>query len=216
VKLRFGVISGDSHVNEPPDLWTSRLPAGLRERAPHVIETRSGASAWVVEDTERPMPMGLNSVHYWWQKGKYDRSNYRDKYAEIRIRGVKYDDILSGSWDPKARLVELDEDHVDAEVLYNGAGIWPAIKNIHDRELNLSCFRAYNDWISEFESEDPERLVGNAACRSPASTTPSTSCTGPATAWACAPARWRATRAVATPSPAPTTTASGPRWWSGR
>jgi uncharacterized protein len=160
MKLKYGVISADSHINEPPDLWTARLPASLKERGPHVIETRSGADAWVVEDTERPMPLGLNSVHYWWQKGKYDRSNYREKFEEIRVKGVKYDDILTGSFDPKARVTELDEDKVDAEILYNGAGIWPAIKNIRDDRLNLACFKSYNDWLSEYQSYDPERLVG--------------------------------------------------------
>jgi predicted TIM-barrel fold metal-dependent hydrolase len=30
----YALISSDSHVIEPPDLWTERLPEGLRDRAP--------------------------------------------------------------------------------------------------------------------------------------------------------------------------------------
>jgi hypothetical protein len=30
------IISADSHVMEPAELWTSRLPASLREHAPEV------------------------------------------------------------------------------------------------------------------------------------------------------------------------------------
>ena len=31
------LISVDDHVLEPPDLWTSRLPAKYHEQAPHLI-----------------------------------------------------------------------------------------------------------------------------------------------------------------------------------
>ena len=30
---RYRLISADSHVTEPPDLWTTRVPASLRDRA---------------------------------------------------------------------------------------------------------------------------------------------------------------------------------------
>ena len=30
------VISSDSHVFEPPDLWTTRIDSRFRERAPHM------------------------------------------------------------------------------------------------------------------------------------------------------------------------------------
>jgi len=38
-------ISVDDHVVEPPDLWSSRLPAKLRERGPHVVREK-GVWAW--------------------------------------------------------------------------------------------------------------------------------------------------------------------------
>jgi len=30
------VLSADSHVLEPPDLWTTRMQAKFRDRAPHL------------------------------------------------------------------------------------------------------------------------------------------------------------------------------------
>jgi hypothetical protein len=33
-----GVVSADSHVMEPGDLWEERLPARFRDRSPRVIE----------------------------------------------------------------------------------------------------------------------------------------------------------------------------------
>ena len=35
---KHNLISADSHVNEPADLWTSRVPSSLVERVPHVGE----------------------------------------------------------------------------------------------------------------------------------------------------------------------------------
>jgi predicted TIM-barrel fold metal-dependent hydrolase len=159
MKLKYRAISADSHINEPPDLWERRLPARYKERAPHVIDTPSGSNAWVVEGAEKPLPLGFNAVNYRAQK-RYDRYEFRKKFEEYRFKGVRFDNILPGSFDPVARLQEIDEDKVDAEVLYNGAQLWPAIKNLQDRAFSLACFKAYNDWIAEFESVDPNRLIG--------------------------------------------------------
>ena len=52
------LISADSHVIEPPDLWTSRLPAKFRDRAPRHERMELG-DAWVIPGT-KPFPFGLN------------------------------------------------------------------------------------------------------------------------------------------------------------
>ncbi|MBW2363081.1 MAG: hypothetical protein JRG84_19465, partial [Deltaproteobacteria bacterium] len=39
---KHGVVSADSHVMEPDDLWQERLPRAFRDRAPHVIENPAG------------------------------------------------------------------------------------------------------------------------------------------------------------------------------
>ena len=31
------LISSDSHVSEPPDLWVERIDTKYRDRAPHVV-----------------------------------------------------------------------------------------------------------------------------------------------------------------------------------
>jgi predicted TIM-barrel fold metal-dependent hydrolase len=36
------LISADSHVNEPGDLWVERIDKQFRERAPRVVENPSG------------------------------------------------------------------------------------------------------------------------------------------------------------------------------
>jgi predicted TIM-barrel fold metal-dependent hydrolase len=75
-------------------------------------------------------------------------------------KGLRYEDILPGSYDPAARVKEQQEDRVDAEVLYTSPPLWGGIKQMRDTELRLACFRAYNDWIAEFSAYDPARLTG--------------------------------------------------------
>src|SRR6266508_1492959 len=60
------IISADSHVIEPPDLWEKRLPASLRDRAPKFPEAREGVGihkhpgAW--NPAERVKEMATDGV----------------------------------------------------------------------------------------------------------------------------------------------------------
>src|SRR6516165_1955825 len=57
---QYRLISADSHVNEPPDLWTSRVPAEYRDRAPR-IERFDDGDAWVLEGVADPITFGMNA-----------------------------------------------------------------------------------------------------------------------------------------------------------
>lgn len=63
-----------------------------------------------------------------------------------------------GGHDPSARLGEMAVDGVRAEVLYPTLGL--RLFGLDDAELQRRCFRRYNDWIAEFCSTDPGRLLG--------------------------------------------------------
>jgi len=155
-------ISSDSHVNEPPDLFVDRVPSALRDRAPHCVDQDNGGQAWVIEDVEEPLGLGLTAVNFRAQR-RFDRSNFKEKFLEYRDgirRGVRFEDILPGSFDPVARLVEQDEDHVQAELLYASPSVWAGVKATRDPALRLACFRAYNDWLAEFSRHAPDRLIG--------------------------------------------------------
>jgi uncharacterized protein len=143
----YRLISGDSHVNEPPDLWTSRVPARHRDRAPHMERLEQG-DAWILDGVPEPISFGMNAV-----AGKAPE--------EIR-RWVRFEDIAHGGWDPAVRVQELDADGVDAEVLYPTPRLSQSIHANPDAELHLALVRAYNDWLSEYCSHDPSRLLGLA------------------------------------------------------
>ena len=112
----YRLVSGDSHVLEPPDLWTSRVPEKFRERAPHMVSLPQG-DAWIIEGALDPINFGLN------QCGGLPR--------EKRVGWIRWEDVRKAGYDPAARLAELDQDGVDADILYptprlgNGRERWP-------------------------------------------------------------------------------------------
>jgi predicted TIM-barrel fold metal-dependent hydrolase len=147
----YDLISADAHVVEPGDIFESRLPVGLRERAPK-LQPWNGGSAWFVEDVQ-PVPFVVSTT---------TGSGYRVDHRREGEAAVGFDDVMPALYDPIERIKAQDADSVSAEVLYGYPYLWDAIKQVDDAELRLACARAYNDWLAEFCSHDPNRLIGVA------------------------------------------------------
>lgn len=140
---KYHLISADSHVNEPGDLWVDRVPSSLRDRVPRVERFEQG-DAWVIEGMDGPMPIGLNAC-----AGQDPR---------LRQNWVRFDEIRPGGWDPAARVQEIEVAGVDAEVLYPTPRLAQAIYATTDLELHLALVRAYNDWLGEYAAYDLTRF----------------------------------------------------------
>ena len=139
----YHLISADSHVNEPADVFVPRVPAHLRDRAPRVERFEKG-DAWIFEHAPEPLPFGLNAC--------------AGQDTALRQAWVRFEDIRAGGWDPKVRLQEIDRSGVDAEVMYPTPRISHGIFSTEDPELHLAIVRAYNDWLDEYCSYDLERF----------------------------------------------------------
>jgi predicted TIM-barrel fold metal-dependent hydrolase len=63
----------------------------------------------------------------------------------------------SGGSDPKARLADMDADGIDLAVLYPTT---PGLGYVPEADVFVQMSRAYNHWLSEYCSADPNRLVG--------------------------------------------------------
>ncbi len=160
--MEYRAISADGHVNEPPNLFVDRLPAKFKERGPRVIETpNTKGHAWIMEGQQRPSVLGFSCMYFRSSK-RFDRASLIDGFKNIKDRGVRFEEMFPGSWDPAAREKEIVEDKFDAEVIFNGVGtVWNGIKLCPDRELSLACFKVYNEWIAEFQAFSPGRFVCN-------------------------------------------------------
>ena len=137
--MGFLIVDADTHINEPPDLWLKRMPKKFQDRAPQLIERPTGAKAWNFETrqlTVTPLvnAVGTSPVHW-------------------TLFGNSYDVGRPGAWDPAARLADMAVDMVDMHVLFPTYALagGPAFSRT-DRDYQLACLRAYNNWISEFAS----------------------------------------------------------------
>jgi predicted TIM-barrel fold metal-dependent hydrolase len=144
----YSVISADAHLETPPSMWTVRLPAHLRDRAPRVVDLHDGGQGWAIGDGE-PAPLGLNATG-------------GQRYTEFVPRGLSYNDKLPGTGDPAQRLREQDKDGTEAEVLFSTVIGTMLTRMENERELVSACLTAYNDWLSEYCSHAPDRLFGIA------------------------------------------------------
>ncbi len=98
----------------------------------------------------------MESVTLWQERLPADQRDRAPRFAKPEaVHG------RPGGNDPRARLDEMAVDGVSAEVLYPSLGL--QLYALEDVELQESCFRVYNDWVSEYCSIAPQKLVGVAS-----------------------------------------------------
>ena len=146
----YKMISADSHVSEPTDLWVERIDKAYRERAPRLELNPPGLTgAYFIYEGYPPhsLTVGLAA-------GKSP-----EELAEFLKTG-SYADARPGGWDPAERLKDNEIDGVEADVIYTTLGFrlfW-----LKDAGLQRACFRVYNDWLAEYCSYAPKRITGLA------------------------------------------------------
>jgi predicted TIM-barrel fold metal-dependent hydrolase len=146
IASRVQVIDTDTHVTEPADLWTSRVAKKWLDQVPKPeVHPETGHLHWKVAGT------WLASMGYFAYAGWHEYPP--DMPWEL-------DEVDPGAYDPKARLDRMDEYGIHAHVLYpNLIGFESPLFMELGPELSLICTRAYNDFLTDFASADPARLV---------------------------------------------------------
>ena len=141
------VIDADTHLTEPEDLWTARLPARFRDRAPQVrIHPDTNARRWTVGDRWCSLV------------GNYSMAGWREFPPSCP---PSLEEADPACFDAAARLAHMDANRIYAQVLYPNVIAFEghAFMALPDEELKLACVRTYNDYVVEFASIAPERFV---------------------------------------------------------
>lgn len=139
------MISADSHVIEPHDLWTTRVPERFRERVPHLVREEH-TDRLVAESLIMP-PVGL-------------LAGCARADDEVRLEGRWEVDVFEGGYDAASRIVDMDQDGITAEVLYPTLAL--QVYPQPDLDLLVAMLEAYNAWLAEFTAVVPDRLHGVA------------------------------------------------------
>ncbi len=151
------IISVDDHVIEPANVWQDRLPEKFKAEGPRIerrkvknmqfvggVFSYDEASAdedgtwcdwWLVEDLLWPLTRLSAAAGY-----------PRD---EVTVSPITMDDMRKGCWDQKARLEDMDVNHVEASLSFPSFPRFcgQTFLERKDRELGDLCVKAYNDWM---------------------------------------------------------------------
>ena len=143
------LVSADSHVIEPPDLWTARLESTWTDRAPRVIRGDDGNDWWWVDGFR------TNSFAGGTQTGR--------RFAEpgTLVLADQFENVPIEVQNPGAYVAANLTDGVIASVLYPTQHL--VHYKVRNSELLTDCCRAYNDWLAEFCNAVPGRLRGIGA-----------------------------------------------------
>ena len=145
------LLSADNHIVEPPDLWTSRIDAQYRDRAPRLI---SGETAdWYVVEGDKSIGSLGTATH----PGLRLQA---DKPYEISLED-RWENVRPGGYDPDEAVKDMDLDGVEGAVIFPTRGVG-GIWRLEDSGLLSAICRTYNDWIAEFCRPYPDRLKGAA------------------------------------------------------
>lgn len=134
--FNFGqIISADSHVIEPADLWWKAIGHQYGDRTPRLIDEYMG------------------------KKGRFFATGSQVlKLSETEAEIDGMGDLVDAGQVPETRIKFQDQAGVQAEVLN------PTIMMLNltgtDKEVIQASSSAYNDWLSEFTSYSPKRLLG--------------------------------------------------------
>ena len=139
------IISADSHVYEPSDLWWKTLGDKFGERTPRTIINYQGKEGTYFYSGYQGLP--VTRVR--------EGSNPDTEAARVQATEMGFG---ACGYDPEVRVRFQQEAGLDAEVL-NPTTMHAIMRN-PDVEVLKACSEVFNDWESEFMSYDPRRLIG--------------------------------------------------------
>lgn len=127
------VFSADDHISLSEDIFYERLPNGMKDRAPRIMNVEGG-----------------------WVLGVDGKSILVPEFIRVL---TQYDPVPgSHAGDVDARLAALDSEGIDRELAFPNSVLalfgWP------DREVREACFRVYNEYIAEVQEKSGHRIYG--------------------------------------------------------
>jgi len=155
------VVDADTHFSEPHDLWTSRVPAAMRDAFPHVVE-RDGQRAWLFNgDDIMSAPAGSGS--------SIRRDGTKKSFWQYNIEStMQVEEASQAAYDPVARLEMMDEQRIWAQIIYPNVAGFAANRFVmlENRDLANAIVSVYNDAVAEMQAGSGGRLFPRPWCRS--------------------------------------------------
>jgi predicted TIM-barrel fold metal-dependent hydrolase len=133
---KYFMVSTDSHANEPPDLWETRIDAKYRDRVPRIITDEQGVQ-WRYCEGYRP-----------------------DRVRVMSFEGEDWVRSKAGA-EVEQRLIDNAGDGIDVELIFPNKGL--AMWATPDPVFASAQCAVYNDWAWEQYGAYLDRIVPAAA-----------------------------------------------------
>ena len=141
----YQLVSSDSHILEPADLWEKRIDHEFRDRGPHLVHEVE-VDQWYCDG------LAFGDL------GSTQQFGLRFEEPENLSTQGRMDTQPLGGLDPDAHVRDMDG--IDGGVLYPSQGL--TMYRVPASDVLSAAFRAYNDHVAEFCAAHPNRLKGIA------------------------------------------------------
>jgi predicted TIM-barrel fold metal-dependent hydrolase len=132
------VFSADGHIVEPRDLFAQNLPPEL---AKHGIRSEKEGEHIVTRAGSKIL-----------SRTRINAKPVLDKKGDQFSRGN-----LSGAHSIEARLIDLEHEGIDAEILFPSTSLFTSL--IENGEAESATARVYNDWLQNLLKDRTDRFV---------------------------------------------------------
>ena len=148
--LPFRMNDADNHLYEPDDCFTRHLESRFAERAMHVRRGAGGTGQWFFGDID--VKFCREAIDRTLRPG--DVSRLRAGQPPNPAIAGEHDFVFVETTepafrDPEARLARMNEQGIEAAIVYHGAATFAEHEMRSDPEAAHANIRAYNRWIQD-------------------------------------------------------------------
>jgi predicted TIM-barrel fold metal-dependent hydrolase len=145
-KNGFKVFDSDMHIMEPPDLWERYMTAEFRSSAPRGRTSENVRDLGMIFPNEPPNAQRTAGTPH---RGRNFNKN-QDLYRDHAQRG----------WSAEVQLEAMDTEGIDVAVLFPTRALGVLTYPDQEPRFAAALARAYNDWLHDFCTANPNRLFG--------------------------------------------------------
>ena len=144
----FLIFDSDMHIMEPPDLWQRYIDERYKSAAPVGITSENVRDLRISWPDLAAVADGTGATGINRKGHNYEKNQ------------VLYKEHSSRGWDSYCQLEAMEAEGIDVAVMFPSRGLSVLTRPDIDPGLGAAIARAYNDWMYDFCSVDPNRMFG--------------------------------------------------------
>ena len=150
-KNGFKVMDSDMHVNETWDVWLNNIDPEYRDLAPVGMTKDQLVMNMAIQG--KPIAAFLADADIQVNEEETSRRKVEAEHGNKYLKPA-----IDRGFDPVSQLQAMDTEGLDLAIIFPTRGMSVAGVPYQDGRYAGAVARAYNDWIHDFCSEDPNKM----------------------------------------------------------